>query len=195
MKILYINAMGPYEAWPQAGVFVSERVAALRKNGVDVTACSYYQINSPAVQRVVTRNGGTGSGYSHRPAGGSDLWYPENSQRFLFRSNAAFPPEFLGKTHCPAGAQGHGGIQGRPHPSALDLAHGAGCDALLPGNRRALCADLPWRRYLFGYERYEKTSLYPEDAGGCGGGGVCQQSASGICQRAGVFGEKCGCRI
>lgn len=58
MKILYINAMGPYEAWPQAGVFVSERVAALRKNGVDVTACSYYQINSPAVQRVVTRNGG-----------------------------------------------------------------------------------------------------------------------------------------
>ncbi len=49
--------MGPYEAWPQAEC-LSRSGWPRPENGVDVTACSYYQINSPAVQRVVTRNGG-----------------------------------------------------------------------------------------------------------------------------------------
>ena len=62
MKILYINAMGPYETWPQTGIFVTERILALQKSGVEVIPYSYYQINSPAVQWVVRRHGGPDMG-------------------------------------------------------------------------------------------------------------------------------------
>lgn len=36
MKVLYINAMGPTEKNPLGGIFVSQRIVALRKLGVDV---------------------------------------------------------------------------------------------------------------------------------------------------------------
>lgn len=40
MKVLYINAMGPKEKSPQRGIFVSQRIKALKKMGVDVVPCS-----------------------------------------------------------------------------------------------------------------------------------------------------------
>ena len=50
LKILYINAMGPRRNAPQGGIFVSQRILALKKMGVDIIP-----INAGITYSPVTR--------------------------------------------------------------------------------------------------------------------------------------------
>lgn len=53
MKVLYINAMGPTEKTPFGGIFVSHRISALRKLGVDVIPVSIGIMFSPITKAIL----------------------------------------------------------------------------------------------------------------------------------------------
>lgn len=97
MKILYINAMGPHEAWPQAGIFVTERIMALQKNGVEVIPRSYYLENSPVVQSVVKRHGGPDLGKPIAQQAGVTYGVREIPNGFFSAAMQRFRPNFWEK--------------------------------------------------------------------------------------------------
>ena len=97
MKILYINAMGPHEAWPQAGIFVTERIMALQKNGVEVIPRSYYLENSPVVQSVVKRHGGPDLGKPIAQQAGVNYGVRKISNGFFSAAMQRLHPNFWEK--------------------------------------------------------------------------------------------------
>ena len=57
IRVYYVNAMGPTQKNRIGGIFVSQRIRALQKNGVFVNAVSYEQKYTDFVRLILNKKG------------------------------------------------------------------------------------------------------------------------------------------